>query len=78
MANPKRSTGGRQKVPTERVPSAVVVKGLSASDLAALDVITSRRRAAIAAQGGTTSRNAVIVSLLREAITRENSKGEAP
>jgi hypothetical protein len=46
----------------------VVVRGLSARDLAALDAHTARRRAALAAEGGTTSRNAVCVALLRAAL----------
>lgn len=54
-------------------PSAVVVKGLSATDLDGLDRITRHRAATLAEQGGTTSRNAVIVLLLREAIARELS-----
>lgn len=68
MGTPK----ARQK-PAEREapPSAVVVKGLTAADLDGLDKITRARVSALAAQGATTSRNAVIVLLLRDAITRE-------
>lgn len=72
MATPK----SRQK-PAEHAapspPSAVVVKGLTAADLDGLDRITRHRAAALAEQGGTTSRNAVIVLLLRDAIARELS-----
>jgi hypothetical protein len=70
MATPKR-TAGRAKAPAPEHAPTLVVKGLSAAEVAALDAITERRREALASQGGTTSRNAVIVSLLREAIARE-------
>lgn len=41
--------------------------------LEALDAIVERRAAALAAQGATTSRNALIVAMLRDAIAREAS-----
>lgn len=61
----------KTKAPAPEHAPTLVVKGLSAAEVAALDAITERRREALASQGGTTSRNAVIVSLLREAIARE-------
>ncbi len=74
MANPKRVTGRAKAPEPEHVPT-LVVKGLTADEVASLDAITERRRAALAAQGGTTSRNAVVVALLRDAIAREVAKG---
>lgn len=41
--------------------------------LEALDAIVERRAATLAAQGATTSRNALIVAMLRDAIAREAS-----
>lgn len=55
----------------------LVVKGLSAAEVAALDAITERRRAILAAQGGTTSRNATVLQALREFIARHAPKGDA-
>lgn len=52
----------------EAGPGAVVVKGLTAAEVAALDAITERRRAEAEAQGFTTSRNATILRALREFI----------
>lgn len=74
MATTKRPAGRTKAPAPEHVPT-LVVKGLTAEEVASLDAITERRREALAAQGGTTSRNAVVVSLLREAIAREAAKG---
>lgn len=74
MATPKRRARAKAP-PPEHVPP-LVVKGLTAAEVAALDAITERRRAALAAQGGTTSRNAVVVALLREAIARDAAERE--
>ncbi len=54
-------------------PHTIVVKGLTDADAAILDAIVDRRNVALAAQGATTSRNAVIVGILREFIAREAS-----
>jgi len=55
-----------------------MVKGLTAADFAALDSITEKRRAALEAvgEGGTTSRNAVVVAALRAFIRRELPDGD--
>ena len=76
MATPKRTTGRAKAPAPEHVPP-LVVKGLTADEVAALDAITEKRRAALASQGGTTSRNAVVVSLLRDAIAREAANAGA-
>jgi len=49
----------------------VLVTGLTAAEVAALDAIVDRRRAELAAEGASTSRNAVIARLVREFIARD-------
>lgn len=64
MASPKRPP---RAAPAETVPSALVVKGLDASDIAALDAELAARRATLPS-GATISRNALVVALIREAL----------
>jgi len=73
MASPKR-TGRAPKAETPDTPSALVVKGLGAEDIAALEAELSRRRAALTG-GATLSRNNLVVALIREALA---VKGGAP
>ena len=54
-------------------PHTIVVKGLRECEVAALDAVTDKRIAALSLQGATTSRNAVIVAIIREFIAREAS-----
>ena len=68
MTTSKRSPG-RAKAPAEsaeHVPD-LMVRGLSAADIAALEAETARRTAALPV-GAKLSRNAVSVALLREAL----------
>lgn len=73
MATAKRAKHAKSPPPAP----TLVVKGLSAAEVAALDAITERRRAVLAEQGGTTSRNATVLQALREFIARHAPKGAA-
>lgn len=73
MATPKR-TGRAPKADTSDTPSALVVKGLGAEDIAALEGELARRRASLTG-GATLSRNNLVVALIREALA---PKGGAP
>ena len=68
---PKR-TGRAPKVETPAVPTALVVKGLGADDIAALEAELNRRRSGLTG-GATISRNNLVVALIREALAA--SKG---
>ena len=74
MASPKRAAGRAKSPPAEHVPD-LVVRGLSAADVTALEAETERRRAALP-EGASLSRNAVAVALLREALAA--AKAGAP
>lgn len=52
----------------------LVVKGLHQSEVAVLDAIVHRRRGELLTSGGRTSRNAMIVAILRNAITNERAR----
>lgn len=68
MGTPKR-TGRAKSAPSptaERAPD-LVVRGLTPTDIAALEAETQRRASALP-EGATLSRNAVAVALLREAL----------
>jgi hypothetical protein len=58
----------------------LVVRGLTSEDHAALDRVVERRRAALqkAAPGATLSQNAVTLTLLREAIARDEAASKTP
>lgn len=60
-------TAHRKHAPDQHT---LVVKGLTPREVELLDAITSRRREELAERGATTSRNAVIVTALRDFITR--------
>lgn len=67
-----RGVAGKRRAPTAPdAPHDVLVTGLTAAEVAALDAIVDRRRAELAAEGATTSRNAVIARLVREFIARD-------
>lgn len=74
MSTPKRAAGRAKSPPAEHVPD-LVVRGLTAADVAALEAETERRRASLPA-GANISRNAVAVALLREALAA--AKAGAP
>lgn len=81
MSTPKRAAG-RAKAPTEHHPAQtakpppdLVVRGLTAEDIAALERETERRRALLP-DGANLPRNAVAVAIIREALG--TSKGGAP
>lgn len=74
MASPKR-TGRAPKAEVPEAPTALVVKGLDAADIAALETELARRRATLPA-GATISRNGLVVALVREALAA--AKGNAP
>lgn len=57
----------RKAVKAAEPPSALVVKGLDADDIAALDAELEARRASLPA-GAVLSRNALVVALIREAL----------
>lgn len=59
----------------ETPPPPVTGVRIPAEVLVALDAIVERRAAAMAPQGGTTSRNAIIVTALREFIERDAAGG---
>ena len=67
----RRVAGKRRASANPSDPHDLMVKGLTSSEVAALDAITDQRNAALRAQGASTSRNAVIVAALREFIARE-------
>ena len=76
MNNHKKRVGlaaKRRTSDSPTTPHTIVVKGLTDADAAILDAIVDRRNVALAAQGATTSRNAVIVAIIREFIAREAS-----
>lgn len=66
MSTPKRS-GRAPKHTTADTPSALVVKGLGAGDIAALEDELERRRGTLPG-GATLSRNGLVVALIREAL----------
>lgn len=72
MSTPKRTTG-RAKAPADRTnatakpPPDLVVRGLTAEDIAALEAETERRRALLP-DGANLPRNAVAVAIFREAL----------
>ena len=66
MATPKR-TGRAPKAEVPDAPSALVVKGLGAEDIATLEAELARRRASLTG-GATLSRNNLVVALIREAL----------
>lgn len=59
-----------------KAPEAVNVRGLTETDLAAVDRAIARRLRA-SAPGAQLSRNAVIVAVLREALSREDAADAA-
>lgn len=56
--------------PDPKAPSALVIRGLTAEEHAALDALVERRRETLQAQapGAYLSRNAVVLDILRAAI----------
>lgn len=72
MSTPKRAAG-RAKAPADRTntatkpPPDLVVRGLNAEDIAALERETERRRALLP-DGANLPRNAVAVAIFREAL----------
>lgn len=67
-----RGVAGKRRAPTvPDAPHDVLVTGLTSAEVAALDAIVDRRKAELAAEGATTSRNAVIARLVREFIARD-------
>lgn len=80
MATPKRAsrTKAAPEQTPESAPSALVVKGLDAGDIAALDAELTARRATLPA-GATLSRNGLVVTLVREALEASKvQRGAAP
>lgn len=71
MATPKRA-GRASKAELPDAPSAIVVKGLGAEDITALEAELTRRRAALTG-GATLSRNNLVVALIREALAAKAS-----
>lgn len=77
MATPKR-TGRAPKVEAVDTPSALVVKGLDANDIAALEAELAARRSSLPA-GATISRNGLVVALVREALgAARKARSSAP
>lgn len=72
---PQKRAGRAPKADTPEPPSALVVKGLDAADIAALESELARRRATLPV-GATLSRNGLIVALVREALAA--AKASAP
>lgn len=68
---PRGVAGKRRKATDPSTPHTLVVKGLTSAEVAQLDAVVDKRNATLAAQGATTSRNAVVVTALREFIARE-------
>ena len=64
---PKKRTARAPKAEETSVPSALVVKGLGAEDIAALEAELGHRRATLTG-GATLSRNNLVVALVREAL----------
>lgn len=78
MSTPKRAAA-RPKASTEpaatKPPPDLVVRGLTADDIAALEAETERRRALLP-DGANLPRNAVAVAIFREALG--TAKGSTP
>lgn len=78
MASPKRAAG-RAKNPAEpgapHVPD-LVVRGLTAADIALLEAETERRRASLP-MGAKITRNAVAVAILHEALVALDAQAKA-
>ena len=78
VASSKR-TAGRNKTPAEpaapHVPD-LVVRGLTAADIALLEAETERRRAALP-RGAKITRNAVAVAIFHEALLALDAKAKA-
>lgn len=75
MSTAKRPRGGKKAATTDDTHE-VIIRGLTDEDMAAIERASERRRATLqaAGMGGTyVSRNATLLSLLRAAITREES-----
>lgn len=70
---PRGVAGKRRTTADPSTPHTLVVKGLTSAEVAQLDTVVDKRNAALAAQGASTSRNAVVVTALREFIARECS-----
>ena len=78
MATPKRAARSKAAPasPPADAPSALVVKGLDANDIAALDRELEARRATLPV-GATLSRNGLVVALVREALTAASATRKA-
>ncbi len=72
---PKKRPARAPKAEETSVPSALVVKGLGAEDIAALEAVLARRRAPLTG-GATLSRNNLVVALIREAIAADMARAE--
>ncbi len=73
---PKKRAARAPKADTTAVPTAIVVKGLVAEDIAALDAVLTRRRGTLAG-GATLSRNNLVVALIREAIAADAARADS-
>lgn len=70
-----RGVAGKRRTTTDpSTPHTLVVKGLTSAEVAQIDALVDERNAALAEQGASTSRNAVIVAALRDLIARRRAK----
>lgn len=74
MTTTKRPRGGAKKTAAPQSPDTMI-RGLTPADHAALERATARRSAMLS--GAFVSRNTVMLSLLREAMAREDAKDAA-